>query len=323
MTRTSAAAMTLFAFICAASNSSAQSYPTRPIRMIVPFAPGGNVDITGRSIAPGLSEALGQQVFVDNRPGAGATIGTDIAAKSPPDGYTMLLIGVSTYTINATLYPKLPYDSHKDLTPVIILAGAPYILTAHPSLPVRSLKQLIALAKARPGELNYASGGTGTGPQMAMEVLKVKTGMNIVHIPYKGTGPALVDLIAGQVQVGLFNMIAALPPVKSGKLRAIAVSGARRSKALPDMLTIEESGIPGFDEVGGHMILVPGATPRDIVGRLHQEFLKVLQQPEVIARLASEGAEVMGIGPEQASAIIRNDIEKWAKVIRATGIRAN
>ena len=300
-----------------------QSYPTRPIRLIVPLAPGGPSDILARSMAQAISPSLGQTVVVDNRTGAGGTIGIDIAAKSPPDGYTMLLVAVATYTINANLYSKLPYDARKDLTPVSILAGAPYILTVHPTLPVKSLKELIALAKARPKDLNYGSGGAGTGPQMAMELLKLQTGMSILHIPYKGTGPALTEQMAGQVQVGLFNMIAALSVVQSGRLRALAVSGAKRSTALPNVPTLDESGAKGFQEVGGHMIMVPGATPRDIIARLNRELLKALQSPDVLARLKNEGAEVVGSTPEDAAAIIRRDLDKWADVIRRTGIRAD
>jgi len=262
-------------------------------------------------------------VIVDNRTGAGGTLGIDLAAKSPPDGYTMLLVAVATYTINASLYPKLPYDPQKDLTPVTILAGAPYILVVHPALPVHSVKQLVALAKARPGELNYSSGGTGTGPHLAMEILKANAGINMVHIPYKGAGPALNDLVAGQVQLQLANMIASLPLVKSGRLRAIAVSGSKRSSLLPDVPTLSESGIGGLDDVGGHMIMVPGATPRAIIARLHQELVKALQQPEVKARLASEGAEIFGTPPDESAAIIRNDIPKWAKIIKQLKIQAN
>ena len=299
----------------------AQQYPTKPIRLIVPLAPGGPSDILARSMAHAISPALGQSVVVDNRAGAGGTIGIDLAAKSPPDGYTMILVALATYTITANLYSKLPYDPRKDLTPVIILAGAPYILTVHPSLPVKSLKELIALAKLRPRDLNYASGGTGTGPQMAFELLKLKTGMPIVHIPYKGTGPALTEHMAGQVQVALFNMIAALPVVQSGKLRGIAVSGAKRSTLVPALPTITESGIDGFEEVGGHMIMVPGATPKDIVARLHREFAKALQSPDVMNRLKSEGAEVFATPPDQAAAAIRTELDKWADVIRRSGIK--
>ncbi|MGZ5171828.1 MAG: Bug family tripartite tricarboxylate transporter substrate binding protein [Burkholderiales bacterium] len=298
-----------------------QQYPSKAIRLIVPLAPGGPSDILARSMAQALSPSLGQPVVVDNRTGAGGTIGIDAAAKSPPDGYTMLLVAVATYTINANLYSKLPYDARRDLTPVSIQAGAPYILTVHPSLPVHSLKDLIALAKARPKDLNYGSGGTGTGPQMAMELLKIKTGMSIVHIAYKGTGPALTEQMGGQVQVGLFNMIAALPVVQSGKLRAVAVSGARRSPALPSVPTLDEAGARGFEEVGGHMIMVPGATPKEIMARLHRELIRALQAPDVLVRLKNEGAEVVGNTPEEALAIVRRDLEKWAGVIQRTGIR--
>lgn len=298
-----------------------QSYPSKPIRLIVPLAPGGPSDILARSMAQVISPPLGQSVVVDNRTGAGGTIGIDIAAKAPADGHTMLLVALATYTITANLYSKLPYDARKDLTPVIILAGAPYILTVHPSLPVKSLKELIALAKTRPKDLNYASGGTGTGPQMAFELLKLKTGMNIVHIPYKGTGPALTEQMAGQVQVALFNMIAAMPVVQSGKLRGIAVSGATRSPLLPSTPTITESGIDGFEEVGGHMIMVPGATPKDVITRLHGELAKALKNPDVLARLKSEGAEVFATPPDQAAATIRKELDKWSEVIRRTGIK--
>ena len=242
-------------------------------------------------------------------------------SRAPPDGHTILLVALATYTITANLYSKLPYNPRTDLTPVIILAGAPYILTVHPSLPAKSLKELIALAKARPKDLNYASGGTGTGPQLAFELLKQRTGMSIVHIPYKGTGPALTEQMAGQVQVALFNMIAALPVVQSGKLRAIAVSGAKRSATLPDVPTIGESGIDGFEDVGGHMIMAPGATPKDIVARLHAEFAKALKNPDVLARLKSEGAEVFATPPDQAAAAIRRDLERWAEVIKKAGIK--
>ncbi len=305
-----------------AQQSGAGAYPVKPIRLIVPLAPGGPSDILARTVAVKLTENLGQSVIVDNRPGAGSTVGTDIAAKSPPDGYTMILVSTS-YAVNASLYPKLPYDTLKDLAPVTLLAAAPNILTVHPSLPVRSMKEFIALAKARPGQLNYASGGSGTGPHMAMELLKLQSGINIVHIPYKGAGPALIDLMAGHVQAQMVNMIAGMPIVKSGRIRAIAVSTAKRSPAAPEIPTIAESGVPGFNEGGQHGIMVPAGTPREIVMRLNQEIVKVLQSPETKGRLAAEGAEVVGNTPEQFGAIIRADVEKWAKVIKQSGIRAN
>ena len=305
-----------------ACGAGAQSYPVKPIRLIVPLAPGGPSDILARTMGQKLTENLKQTIVVENRTGAGGTIGTDAAAKSPPDGYTMLLIAVASYTINANLYPKLPYDPYKDLQPVSILAGAPYILVVHPSLPAKTLKQLIALDKSRPGKLNYSSGGTGTGPMLATEVLKANTGMTAVHIAYKGAGPALVDLVAGQVDFQLANMIASLPFVKQGRLRGLAVSGSKRSPLLPDLPTISEAGVPGLEEVGGHMIMVPGATPKDIVARLHQELTKVLQQPEVKSRLESEGAEIFATTPERSAAVIRSEIERSGKIIKRLGLQA-
>ena len=317
-------AVTLFAGIVAlaAHGVGAQGYPVKPIRLIVPLAPGGPSDILARTMGQKLTENLKQTIVVENRTGAGGTIGTDAAAKSPPDGYTMLLIAVASYTINASLYPKLPYDPYKDLEPVSILAGAPYILVVHPSLPVKNLKQLIALDKSRPGKLNYSSGGTGTGPMLATEVLKANTGMTAVHIAYKGAGPALIDLVAGQVDFQLANMIASLPFVKNGRLRGLAVSGGKRSPLLPELPTISEAGVPGLEEVGGHMIMVPGATPKDIVARLHQELIKVLQQPEVKSRLEGEGAEIFGTSPERSAAIIRSEIERAGKIIKRLGLQA-
>jgi tripartite-type tricarboxylate transporter receptor subunit TctC len=256
--------------LTAAPALAQQAYPVKPIRLVVPLAPGGPSDILARLMAQKLTEGMKQTVFVENRTGAGGTIGIDNAAKSTPDGYTLLLVAVASYTINASLYPKLPYDPHKDLAPVSILAGAPYILVVHPALPVRNVKELIALDKRRPGELNYSSGGTGTGPHLATEVFKANTGMTAVHIAYKGAGPALTDLVAGHVQFQLANMIASLPFVTNNRLRGIAVSGSKRSRAIPELPTISESGVPGLEEVGGHMIMVPGATPREIFARLHQ-----------------------------------------------------
>ncbi len=299
-----------------------QPYPTRPIRLIVPLAAGGPSDILARSMAQQLTENMMQTVFVENRAGAGGVIGTDLAAKSPGDGYHMLLLAVATYTINAGRYAKLPFDPVKDLKPVSILAGAPYALVVHPALPVRNLKELVALDKKRPGQLNYSSGGAGTGPHLATEVMKAATGMTAVHVAYKGAAPAMTDLVAGQVQFQLANMIASVPMVKNGRLRAIAISGSKRSAALPGVPTIAESGVSGLDEVGGHMIMVPGTTPPAIVARLYQELSKVLQQPEVKARLEGEGAEIFATSPEQSAATIRSEIERMGKLIKQLGLQA-
>lgn len=307
--------------VAATPAASQQNYPTRPIRLIVPLSPGGPSDILARTMGAKLAEQMGVNVLVENRPGAGATIGTDAAAKSAPDGYTILLIGLSTYTINASLYSKLPYDPHKSLKGVTVLAEAPYILAVHPSLPVKTLKELIALDKARPRELNFASGGSGTGPHLGMEILKDMTGLTMEHIPYKGAGPGMRDLMAGQVQVMMVNMIAGLPNVQSGRLRAIGISRAKRSSAAPDIPSIAESGVPGYDVAGQHLIMIPAGAPREVVSRLNAELVKILRLPEITKRLAHEGADVIGNTPEQAQAMVEADIAKWAKVISRLGLR--
>ena len=299
------------------------NYPAKAIRLVVPLAPGGPSDILARTMAQKLTESLKQTVVVDNRTGAGGVIGTDIAAKSPPDGYTLLLVAAATYTINANIYSKLPYDARKDLFPVSILAAAPYVLAVHPALPVKTYKEFAALAKARPGQLNYGSGGTGTGPQMAFELMKLRAGLDIVHIPYKGTGPAMTEQIAGQVQVGLFNLIAGMQVVQSGRLRGIAVSGTKRVARLPELPTFSEVGVSGLEDMGGHAMWLPMGVNKDIVARLHQEMVRAVQSPEVKARLEAEGAEIIANTPEQAAAVVRADMEKWAEVVRKTGIKAN
>lgn len=315
----SAAAMTAFP---AALRAAVDDYPNRPIRLIVPLAPGGPSDILARIVAQKLGANLRQTVIVDNRPGAGGSLGTDIAAKATPDGYTIVLAS-SSYSINATLYPKLPYDTLKDLTGVTMIERAPYIFAVHPSMPVKSMKELIALARARPGELNYASGGSGTGPQLAMEIFKAQEKLDIVHVPYKGGGPAMNAVMAGQVPMLFINMVAGLPQVKAGRLRALAVSQIKRSPAAPEIPTMDESGVPGFDEGGHHGILAPAATPHAIIARLNREIVKVLHEPDVESRLAAEGAEVVGDTPEEFNAIIRADVDKFGKVIRHLGLRVN
>lgn len=305
-------------------HAHAQSnYPVKPIRLVVPLAPGGPSDILARAMAVKMTEGLKQTVVVDNRTGAGGVIGTDIAAKSPPDGYTLLLVAAATFTINANIYSKLPYDPRKDLFPVSILAAAPYVLCVHPALPVKTFKEFAAFVKARPGQLNYGSGGTGTGPQMAFELLKLRAGFDIVHIPYKGTGPAMTEQIAGQVQVGLFNLIAGMQVVQTGRLRGLAVSGVKRATRLPELPTFAESGVQGLEDVGGHAMWLPGGVNKDIVARLHSEMVRAVNSPDVRPRLEAEGAEIIANTPEQAAAVIRADLEKWAEVVKRTGIRAN
>lgn len=296
-----------------------QPYPTRPIRLIIPLAPGGTTDITARTLAPQLAAGLGQPVVAENRSGAGGVVGSEVVAKSPPDGYTLLITSGDSYHVNAGLYAKLPFDSRKDLKPVTFLAASPNMLSVHPSLPVKSVRDLVALSKARPKDLNYGVGGTAG--QLRMELLKINTGMIITNIPYKGSGPALVDLVAGHIHAGFFNLVASAPHVQSGRLRALMVSGVKRSDRLPEVPTAREIGIAGFDENAGYMILVPGATPADIVARLNRELVRALNSPEVKGRLAAEGSEVIGNAHEQAMAAFLRDNEQWADLIKRTGIK--
>ncbi len=312
--------MLLFVSGVSVGTASAQSYPEKPIRLVVPFGPGGPTDIIARTLAHKLTGSLKQTVFVDNRAGASGVIGTAYAAKSPPDGYTMVLIGVGVLTINAALSARLPYDTLKDLAPLSILSAAPNLLVVHPSLPVRSLQQLIALAKARPGELNYASGGPGY--RLGMEHLKEQTGMNIVFIPYKGAGLAMNDLVAGHVQVMLVNMISGLTLAKSGRIRALGVTSAQRSEFAPELPTLAETGAPEVDIIGRHLLLVPAGVPREIMARLHQETANALQSPEVKERLAAEGSRAVGSTPEQATAAVREELTRWTRLVKRLGLTA-
>jgi len=295
------------------------AYPVKPIRIIVPLAPGGPSDIMARTLAQKLSEGIGQPIVVENRPGASGIIGTEIATKSAPDGYTLLLVS-NAISINVSLFRSLPYDALRDLAAVSLLAATPYVLGVHPSLPVRSVKQLVALARARPGELNHASGGSGTGPHLAMELLMQKTGIKVVHVVYRGGGPAMIDFIAGHTQVYMANMVAAFPQVKAGKMRALAVSTALRSPVAPDVPTIAEAGVPDFDEQGQHGIVAPAGVPKEIIGKVHGYIVKAMHSPEVRNRLQADGSEVVASTPEEYAAVIRRDIEKWRAVIQSAGI---
>jgi tripartite-type tricarboxylate transporter receptor subunit TctC len=306
-----------------APSGPAAAFPSRPFRMIVPSGPVGPSDFLARSLANRLSENLRQSVTIDNRPGAGGTLGTMLAARSAPDGYTMLVMGLNNYAINATLYPQLPYDSLKDLTPVSILAEAPQLLAVHPSVPAKTVQQLVALARSRPKGLDYASGGAGTGPHLAMELFLERAGVKMEHIAYKGAGAALNELIAGQVGVIMVNMTAGIPFVRAGKLRAIAVTSAARSPGAKDIPTVVESGFPDYIVTGQHFVMVPGATPRELVARLNQELIRAAQSPEVRERLAAEGSEIVGSTPEQAQKVTRDEIARWAPVIRRLGLTAN
>ena len=315
-------AVVLLASALACAATSAQpAYPTRPVRFIVPSAAGGGTDIIARAISLKLAESLGQQFVVDNRPGAGQMIGIELAAKAPPDGHTILM-AASTLAINPVMYKKVSYDPLRDFAPVTQAASLPNVLVVHPSLPVNSVAELIAYAKQRPGQLNFASAGIGTSPQMSIELLKSMAGIDMVHIPYKGTAPGVVDLLAGQVLVMAPNLLTALPHIKSGRLRALAVTSAKRTQALPEVPTVAESGLADYDSTQWYGVLAPAGTPREIVTRLHDEIVRALRDAEVGKRLAADGADAVGSSPEEFAAFIKSESEKWAKVAAAAGIKA-
>ena len=298
----------------------AQPYPQKPIRLVAPFAPGGGTDILARLVGQKASEMLGQQLIVDNRGGAGGTIGTDIAAKAPPDGYTLILVSAS-HAINPGLYQNLPYDSVSDFAPITQIATSPGILVVNPSLPVKSVKDLIALARAKPGQINYASAGSGTPPHLAGELFKVMAKIDMVHVPYKGNAPAFTDVIGGQVSLIFPTMPSAMPFIKSGKLRPIAVTSAKRSPVAPDIPTIAESGLPGYEATSWYGILAPARTPPQIVARLHEVLVSVIGAPDMKDKLAAQGLEPVGNTPQQFAAVIKSEIVKWTKVVKAAGAK--
>jgi len=302
------------------ANAVAADYPARPIRVIVPYPAGGPVDITIRAISPRLTESLKQPLVIDNRGGAGGTIGADLVAKAAPDGYTLLACSTGN-TINATLIPGLPYDFARDFTPVTMIAIITSILVVNPAVPARSVQELIALAKAKPGELSYASTGNGTPTHLAAEMFKSMAGVNLVHVPYKGGAPAAVDLLAGQVQLSFISAPAVMPHVKSGRLRALAVTNAKRSQLLPGLPTVAESGLPGYESEGWHGLCGPARLPAAIADILYREIAAALRIPDVASLLANGGAEPVGMPPAAFVTLIRNDIARWAKVIKTTHIK--
>src|SRR5688572_14245416 len=300
--------------------AGAQPFPGKPIRLIVPFPPGGSNDIVGRTFAQQLGERLGQPVVVDNRGGAGGTIGTDLAAKSAPDGYTLLLISVA-HAFNQSMYKKLPYDADKAFVPVAILGTGPVALTVHPSLPVNSVAELIALAKEKPGVLNIASAGIGSFQHMSSELFKLHAKINIVHIPYKGGGPAMADTIAGQAHLMLASFIQVIPHVKSGKLKLLGTSGARRNALFPDVPTIGET-LPGYEATNWWGVIAPAGTPQPVIDKLDAEFQVILKSNDTKKRLESEGAEVVRMSPAEFGRFISAETAKWAKVVKEAGITA-
>lgn len=303
--------------------ASAQQYPSRPLRMIVPFAPGGSTDIMGRLVGQRLGDALGQQIVVDNRGGAGTMIGTEIAAKSPPDGYTLLLTNVA-FTINPGLHGKrLPYDPHRDFLPITLIASQPTVLAAHPSLPVRSVADLIKLARQKPGQLNFASSGTGGVGHIAGEMFKLLAGVDLIHVPYKGGGPAAVDLMAGQVMLAFIGMPTSMAHARAGKLRFLAVTDSKRAAAQPDLPTIAESGLSGYQVENWIGILAPGGTPQNVVARMHDEVTRITQRPDVREKLESLGFDVLALGPAEFKSLLARDIESFSRVIAEAKIRVN
>jgi tripartite-type tricarboxylate transporter receptor subunit TctC len=301
------------------AGTTAGDYPNHPVHIIVPVAPGGGADILARMIAQKLGEAWRQSAVVENRSGGNAIIATDAVAKSKPDGYT-ILFATAVHTINPTLYAKLPYDGAKDFAPVTLLTEYPFTVVIHPSLPVKSVQELIALAKAKPGQLSYASPGTGSGPHLGVELLMSMTGISMVHVPYRGFGEATVDLISGQVQLFFSSLLGSLPYVKSGKLRVIAVTSAKRSPMLPDVPTVAET-LPGYQATGWFGLMMPTGTPRPIVAKVYGDSAKVLQLPDVNKRLVSESFMPVGSTPQQFSDFLAEDSKVWAKVIKAAGVK--
>ena len=303
----------------AASGAYAQPYPGKPVRLIAASSPGSAVDIVARIVAQKLGEQLGQQVIIDNRAGAGGNLGAELAAKAPPDGYT-LFMGTPAHAINTGLYRKLNYDLVRDFAPISQVTSGQYVIVVHPSLPVKSVKELIVLARAKPGQLNYASAGNGNATHLAGELFNSAARVKLVHVPYKGSGPAVTDLVGGQVQLMFANLVAALPQVKTARLRALAVTGEKRTAAAPELPTVIEAGVPGYVVISWFGVLAPAATPREIILRLNADIARTMAAPDVRDRLAGEGAEPTVGTPEQLGAFIKTDIAQWTKVIKNAGI---
>ncbi len=310
-------------FACLALGAFAQDYPNRPIKLVVPFPPAGTTDILARAAAQKLTESLGQSVVVDNRPGAGGNIGSDLVAKSPPDGYTLLMGTVGTHAINPSLYSKMPYDHIKDFVPIVLVAGVPNVLVVNPALPVYSVADLIKLAKEKPGSINFASSGSGTSIHLTGELFKTMAGVDMTHVPYKGSAPAITDLMGGQVQIMFDNLPSSLQQIKAGKLRAIAVTSLTRAPALPNVPTISESGLPGFEASAWFGVLAPAGTPPAVVAKINGEVNKWLQSADAREKLLAQGAEAAGGSPEKFAAFIRSETDKWAKVVKASGAKVD
>ncbi len=315
-------ALTLLFAFAALPHAGAQSYPDKPVRMVVPFAAGGTSDILARFVAPPLTAALGQTVIVDNRPGAGSNLGSEIVAKAPPDGYT-LIMATPALASNQALYGKLNYDPVNGFAPVTLVAEIPIALVVHPSMPTKTVKELIALAKANPGKLNFGSSGNGGIGHLVGEMFKSATGINMVHVPYKGNGPALIDLMSGVLNLTFTDIAGGMPYIKAGKMRPLAIASAKRSSQLPAVPAMIEAGVPGFVATTWFAVFATGGTPQPIVNRLNSEIVKSLQQPEMREKLTGLGCEVVGNKPEELAAFLRAETTKWAKVIKESGAKVD
>ena len=309
----------LLLFACGAS--AAQSFPAKPVRIIVAFPPGGGTDIVARTMGPRLTEIWGQSVVVENRAGASGVIGTEVAARSAPDGYTLFMGTLGNFTANQYLYPKMPVDPLRDFAPLTQVVAVHFVMIAHPSLPAKSVKDLIALAKAHPGQINYSSSGPGGAPHLGVELFKSMTGVNLVHIPYKGSGPSFVDLLAGQVTLTCDSLLQSLPYIKAGRLRALGVLGSKRTALLPDVPTVGET-VRGYDLTNWFGLAAPAATPRELVNRIYGDLSKVMQQTDFRERISKMGADVVGSTPDQFGAFMKSESAKWGKVIREANIKA-
>jgi len=308
---------------CAANAHAQQNYPNRPVRWIVPFAPGGPTDIMSRAIGEKLGQRLGQQFVVDNRGGAGGNIGAEIVARAPADGYTIMIGHVGTHAINIALYQKVPYDPVRDFTPISLLATLPLALVVHPSVPAHNIKELIALAQKRPGDMNFASAGNGGPTHLTGEVLKSMAKVNIVHVPFKGNAQALTELISGRVQMMFSNLLTSMPHVRAGKLRAIAISTAKRSPQVPDLPTVAESGVPGFDVTPWYGALGPAGLPNTITTRLHDEIADIVKAPDMRERFVAQGVDLASSTPEQFAALIKSEVPKWRKIVHDSGAKVD
>jgi tripartite-type tricarboxylate transporter receptor subunit TctC len=316
--RTAVAALGLLAAL-----STQAQYPNKPLKMIVPFPPAGSTDLSARAVADKLSKALGQPVVIENKPGAGGNIGGDLAAKAPADGYTLFVGTVGTNAINAALYSKMPFDHLRDFSSVVLLSKTPNVLVVHPSLPAKNVAELIALAKSKPGELTFASSGSGTSIHLSGELFNSMAGTKMTHVPYKGSGPMLIDVMGGQVNLTFDNLSAAIQHIRSGKLRALAITTATRAPSLPDLPTVAEAGVPGYDSSSWNAIFVPAGTPRPVIERLNKELDAILKSKETMEFFSAQGAESGGGTPEQLDSFVRTETAKWAKAVKDSGARVD